>query len=207
MSLSGGYWQLPVFPLGVLGGQGCRALGGGGSERRLRDPFSCRSSSLGDPHLPGFALSSFHQGESSGGGGSGPLSQRSGGACVPLSGVLQSHVCGDKSVWGVEAHYRSLYPQSFSGSLEILYGDSPVCPPVGSEKQLDDNYRSQGRITSDSYPSSESEISEVYGRRESLAVQGSLLRSFHSTAGIHSGYGSRVRLFTSSGCQDAAIPG
>ena len=43
--------------------------------------------------------------------------------------------------------------------------------------------------------------------RDSLAVQGSLLWSFQSIAGIHSGYGSGVRLFTSSGCQDAAIPG
>ena len=36
------------------------------------------------------------------GGGSGPLSQRCGGACVSLSVVLQPHVCGDENVsgWG-----------------------------------------------------------------------------------------------------------
>ena len=212
MSLPGGSWRLLVFPLGVLGGQGCGALGGAGAERRLRDPISCRSSSLGNPHLPGFLLPSFLQGKNGGGGDSGPLSQRSHGACVPLSRVLQPHVRGDESVLGgggggVEAHYRSLHSQSFSGFLEISNGDSPVCPLVGSEERLDDHYRSQGRIPPNSYSSTESEISEVHGRRESLAVQGSLLRSFHGTADIHSGYGSGIRLFTSSGCQDATIPG
>ena len=165
---------------------------------------SLTHSSIGNSHHPGFVLSPLHQGESSGGGDSGSLSQGGGGACIPLSGILQSHV---RSVRRVEAHYRSLYSQPFSCDFEVSNGDCPVGPPVGSEERLDGYYRSQGRLPPDSDSSVESEVSEVYGRRESLAVQGSLLRPIHGTAGIYPGYDLGIRFSTSSGCQDVAIPG
>ena len=91
--------------------------------------------------------------------------------------------------------------------FEVSNGDCPVGPPVGSEERLDGYYRSQGRLPPDSDSSVESEVSEVYGRRESLAVQGSLLRPIHGTAGIYPGYDLGIRFSTSSGCQDVAIPG
>ena len=62
MTLRSCSWWLPVFPLGVLGGQGCAALGGGRAERGLRDPFSRSSSSLRHPHHSGFVFSPLHQG-------------------------------------------------------------------------------------------------------------------------------------------------
>ena len=72
---------------------------------------------------------------------------------------------------------------------------------------MDGLYRSERRIPSGSDSSSESEVFEVYGRRESLAVQGSLLRSVHGASGLHPGYGSGVRLSSSAGRPDVEISG
>ena len=180
MSLPSCCWRLPVLSLCVLGGQGCGALGDGGAERGVRDSISCHSSSLRHLHHPGFILFPLHQGESSGGGDSG-----GGGACVPLSGVLQLHVCGYEVVRRVKAHYRPLHPESLGSCIEIPDGDCPVGSPFSVEERLDGHHRSEGHLPSDSGSPSESEVSEVYGRGESLAVKGSLLWPVHGAAGIY----------------------
>ena len=205
MSLSSSSWRLPVLSLVSLGGQGCGTMGGGGAERGLHDSFSRCSSSLSHTHHPGFLLSPIHQGESSGGGDSGSSPQRCGGACVPFSGVLQPYVCGDQGVGRVEAHHRSFHSQPLGGDLEVSYGDGPIGSSLGAERRLDGLHRSERRLPSDSNSSSESEVLEVHGWRESLAVQGSLLWSVHGTSGLHSGYGSGVRLSPSAGRPDVEI--
>ena len=203
MSLPSSSWWLPVLSLVSLGGQGCGTMGGGGAERGLRDSFSRCSPSLSHSHHPGFELSPVHQGR----GDSGSSPQGCGGACVPFSGVLQLHVCDDQGVGRVEAHYRSLHSQPLGGDLEVSYRDGPISSSLGAERRLDGLHRSERRLPSGSDSSSESKVFEVHGRRESLAVQGSLLRSVHGTSGLHPGYGSSVRLSSSAGRPDVEISG
>ena len=207
MSRPSSCWRLPVLSLGVLGGRGCRVLGGEGSEGGLRDPVSHCSPSLRGSGHPGFPLSLVHQGESSGGGDSGSSAQGCGGACTTSSGVLQPHVRGDEGVRRVEVDYRPFHCEPLCGSLEVSYRDRSVGPPLGAEERLDGDSRSEGCLPSDSDLSTEPQVSKVHSRREGLAVQGSLLRAVHNASGFHSGYGSGFRNHASPGRPDVEVSG
>ena len=68
-------------------------------------------------------------------------------------------------------------------------------------------HRSEGYVPSDPDPPCVSQVSQVHSRREDLAVPGPLLRSVHSSAGVHSCDGTCVRISPSAGNPDAPVSG
>ena len=198
---------LPVSPVVRLERQGCGALGGGSPEGGVCDSLPHASSSVSDSHHPGFVLSPVCQGEGFGRGDSGSSPQGSGGACASNSRLLQPHVCCDQSYGGLEADHRPLNSEPGCGSDSFSDGDnsdgSACCP----QEQLYGLHRSEGCIPSDPDPPCVSQVSQVHSRREDLAVPGPLLRSVHSSAGVHSCDGICVRVPPSAGNPYAPVSG
>ena len=191
-SLPSGHRWLPVSPVVHFEGQGCGALGGGNLEGGVCDSLSHASSSVSDSHLPGFILSPVCQWEGFGRGDSGSSPQGSSGACASDSRLLQPHVCCDQSYGGLEADHRPVNSEPGCGSDSFSDGDvsdgSACCP----QERLDGLHRSEGCVPSDLDPPCVSQVSQVHSRREDLAVLGPLLRSVHSSAGVHSCDGTGV---------------
>ena len=72
---------------------------------------------------------------------------------------------------------------------------------------LDGLHRSEGCVPSDPDPPCISQVSQVHSRREDLAIPGPLLRSVHSSTGVHAGDGTCVRVPPSAGDPDALVSG
>ena len=205
--MSSSCWRLPVFSVATLGSQGCGSLGGGSSEGGVCDPISHASPSLRGSCPPGFLLPWVHQRGGSAGGDTGSSGEGCGGACVPLSGVLQPHVRGHEGDGWMEAHHRPLHPQQICCEDPLPYGDEPVGSSLHSQGGLDDHHRPEGCLPSGPHSSLQQEVSQVCCRRKSLAVQGSLLRAHYGASSVHEGYGSDRCLASSSGCPDTSVSG
>ena len=195
--------RLPVPPVVRLEGQGCRALGGGSLEGGVCDSLSHASSSVSNSHHPGFVLSPVCQGEGFGRGDSVSSPQGSGGACASDSGLLQPHVYCDQGYGGLAADHRPVHPEPECRS--DLFSDGDISD--GSQERLDGLHRSEGCVPSDPDPPCVSQVPQVHSRREDLAVLGPLLRSVHSTTGVHSCDGTCVRVPPSAGIPDASVSG
>ena len=206
-SLTRGHRWLPVSPVVRLERQGCGALGGGSPEGGVCDSLSHASSSVSYSHHPGFVLSPVYQGEGFGRGDSGSSPQGSGGACASNSRLLQPHVCCDQSYGGWRPIIVLFNSEPGCGSDSFSDGDisdgSACCP----QERLDGLHRSEGCVPSDPDPPCVSQVSQVHSRREDLAVPGPLLRSVHSSAGVHSCDGTCVRVPPSAGNPDAPVSG
>ena len=206
-SLPRGHRWLPVSTVVCLERQGCGALGGVSPEGGVCNSLSHAASSVSNSHHPGFVLSPVFQGEGFGRGDSGSLPQGSGGACASNSRLLQPHVCCDQSYGGLEADHRPLNSEPGCGSDSFSDGDisdgSACCP----QERLDGLHRSERCVPSDPDPPCVSQVSQVHSRREDLAVPGSLLRSVHSSAGVHSCDGTCVRVPPLAGNPDAPVSG
>ena len=206
-SLPSGHRRLPVPPVVRLEGQGCGALGGGSLEGGVCDSLSHASASVSDSHHPGFVLSPVCQGEGFGRGDSGPSPQGSGGACASNSGLLQPHVCCDQGYGGLAADHRPVNSEPECGSDSFSDGDTSDGTACCPQERLDGFHRSEGCVPSDPDPPCVSQVSQVHSRREDLAVPGPLLRSVHSSTGVHSCDGTCVRIPPSAGNPDASVSG
>ena len=206
-SLPSGHRWLPVSPVVHLEGQGCRAMGGGSLEGGVCDSLSHASPSFSDSRHPGFVLSPVYQGEGFGRGDSGSSPQGSGGACASDSGLFQLHVRRDQGYGGLEADHRPLNSEPECGSDSVPDGDildGSTCYP---QERLDGIHRSEGCVPSDPDPPCVSQVPQVHSRREDLAVMDPLLRSVHSSAGVHSCDGTCVRVPPSARNPDAPVSG
>ena len=147
------------------------------------------------------------QREGFGRGDSGSSPQGSGGACTSNSRLLQLHVCRDQSYRGLAADHRPLNSEPECGSDSFSDGDisdgSACCP----QERLDGLHRSEGCVPSDPDPPCVSQVPQVHSRREDLAVPGPLLRSVHSSTGVHAGDGTCVRVPPSAGDPVAPVSG
>ena len=206
-SLPRGHRWLPVSSVVRLERQGCGALGYGSPEGRVCDSLSHASSSVSDYRHPGFVLSPVCQGEGFGRLDSGSLPQGSGGACASNPRFLQPHVCCDQSYWGLEADHRPRNSEPGCGSDSFSDGDILDGFACCLQERLDGLHRSEGCVPSDPDPPCDSQISQVHSRREDLAVPGPLLRSVHSSAGVHSCDGTCVRAPPSAGNPDVPVSG
>ena len=86
-------------------------------------------------------------------------------------------------------------------------GDLSDGSSLCSQERRDGLHRSEGCVPSDPDPPCVSQVSQVHSRREDLAVPGPLLRSVHSSTGVHSCDGSCVGIPPSAGNPDASVSG
>ena len=207
ITFSDPFQRLSVPPLAGLEGQGCGALGGGGPAVRLspappQHPSTFRCSA---PYA--FLQPHFHQGCCSGGGHLSPRGQGCCGACSsPFSGLLQPSVRRVEDLGVLASSHRPLPSQSLCGRVSLSDGDHSVCAPVGTSVGLDGLHRSPGSVSAGADPSFLSSPSTLRLPRPGVPVQGSLLRPFHSSAGLHQGHGSCFRHSPLYGYPHAAVP-
>ena len=206
-ALPSGDRRLSVPPVVRLEGQRCGALGGGSFEGGVCDSLSHTASSVPDSHHPGFVLSPVCQGEGFGRGDSGSSPQGSGGACASNSRLLQPHVCCHQGYGWLSADHRPVHPEPECGSDSFSDGDPSDGSALCSQERLDGLHISEGCLPSDPDPPCVSQVPQVHSHREDLAVQGPLLRSVHSSTGVHSCDGTCVRIPPSAGNPDASVSG
>ena len=199
--------RLPVPPLAGLEGQGCGALGSGGSAIRLPHSFPVRSSSIQGSHLSAFVPPLVHQRGGAERLFSGPCGQvRSGASSPAVSRLLQPAVRCLEDLRVLETGYRSLDPQLVRGRSSLPHGDHPVCTAVSSSGRLDGLHRPQGSLPADPCPSGLSSLPSVCCSGPGLPVLCPLLRPVHSPSGLLSGHGSCFRHSPLLGYPHEAVP-
>ena len=199
--------RLPVPPLAGLEGQGCGALGSGGSAVRLPHSFHLRSSPIQGSHLSAFVPPLVHQRGGAEGLFSGPCGQvRSGASSSAVSRLLQPAVRSVEDLGVLETGYRSLHPQLVRGRSSLPHGDHPVCTAVSSSGRLDGLHRPQGGLPADPCPSGFSSLPSVCCSGPSLPVLCPLLRPVHGPSGLLSGHGSCFRHSPLLGYPHEAVP-
>lgn len=120
------------------------------------------------------------------------------------SGILQQSLCGPKGHRGLEAGHRSLSPQPFSASTQVLNGDSGVHQAINARGFVGCVFGSQGRLLPFSYPPKAQEVPSLLLSGKDVAVQSPSLRPVPCTVGfLHggegtAGSGSSSRYFSSS---------
>ena len=196
-TLPSGDRRLSVPPVVRLEGQRCGALGGGSLERGVCDSLSHTTPSVSDSHHPGFVLSPVSRGE---------LWKRRfrlfAAREPPTPGFYSRMFVVTKVV-----DHRPVHPEPECGSDSFSDGDISDGSLLCSQERLDGLHRSEGRVPSDPDPPCVSQVSQVHSRREDLAVSGPLLRSVHSSSGVHPRDGSCVRIPPSARNPDASVSG
>ena len=208
MSLSNRCRRLSVAPMAHLERRGRRALGGGGSPRRISHSFPKGSHFIRGAHPFFGLLPQFHPGQSLGAGSgvSAPEGSYRAGS-TSFSRLLQPSVCGDESLRVLAAGNRPFSIESQGVEDTIQDGDYPVHSVVSPQRGLDGLHRPQRWVPSGSNPPGFQEVSEVHGLQQGLSIQGPLLRAVHGSAGLHPGHGSGFGHFTHFRHSSSAISG
>ena len=130
----------------------------------------------------------FHQGQSSGGRGSGSTDQgclRAGSASI--SRLLQPVIHGYESFRGVETSHRPFHSE-LEDSADILQdGDTSIRSSFGSSGGLDGVFGLEGCVLAGANAPEFTQVPQVHGGGEGAPVQGTLLRLFHGSASFYQG--------------------
>ena len=130
----------------------------------------------------------FHQGQSSGGRGSGSADQgclRAGSASI--SRLLQPVIHGYESFRGVETGHRPFHSE-LEDSADILQdGDTSIRSSLGSSGGLDGVSGLEGCVLAGANAPEFTQVPQVHGGGEGVPVQGTLLRLFHGSASFYQG--------------------
>ena len=150
----------------------------------------------------------FHQGQSSGGRGSGSAEQgclRAGSASI--SRLLQPVIHGYESFRGVETGHRPFHSE-LEDSADILQdGDTSIRSSLGSSGGLDGVSGLEGGVLAGANAPGFTQVPQVHGGGEGVPVQGTLLRPFHGSASFYQSHGSCVSDSTQDGGTTSSLPG
>ena len=150
----------------------------------------------------------FHQGQSSGGRGSGSAEQgchRAGSASI--SRLLQPVIRGYESFRGVETSHRPFHSE-LEDSADILQdGDTSIHSSLGASGGLDGVSGLEGCVLAGANAPGFMQVPQVHGGGEGVPVQGTLLRLFHGSASFYQGHGSCVSDSTQDGGTTSSLPG
>ena len=130
----------------------------------------------------------FHQGQSSGGRGSGSADQgclRAGSASI--SRLLQPVIHGYESFRGMETGHRPFHSE-LEDSADILQdGDTSIRSSLGSSGGSDGVSGLEGCVLAGANAPEFTQVPQVHGGGEGVPVQGTLLRLFHGSASFYQG--------------------
>ena len=193
MSRSNRNRRLSVAPLAGVERRGRGALGGGGLVVGIPDSLPLGSHFIQGSHPFASVCSQVHQGQSSGGGGSGSPEQgchRVGSASI--SRLLQPAVCCYESFRCVEAGHRPVHSE-LEGTADILQdGDAPIRSSLGSSGGLDGVSGLEGCVLAGANAPGFSQVPQIHGGGEGVPVQGTLFRPLHGSTSFYQGHGSCV---------------
>ena len=150
----------------------------------------------------------FHQGQSSGGRGSGSAEQgchRAGSASI--SRLLQPVILGYESFRGVETGHRPFHSELVDSAVILQDGDTSIRSSLGSSGGLDGVSGLEGCVLAGANAPGFTQVPQVHGGGEGVPVQGTLLRTFHGSASFYQGHGSCVSDSTQDGGTTSSLPG
>ena len=150
----------------------------------------------------------FHQGQSSGGRGSGSAEQgclRAGSASI--SRLLQPVIHGYESFRGVETGHRPFHSELEDSADFLQDGDTSIRSSLGSSRGLDGVSGLEGCVLAGANAPGFTQVPQVHGGGEGVPVQGTLLRPFHGSASFYQGHGSCVSDSTQDGGTTSSLPG
>ena len=152
----------------------------------------------------------FHQGQSSGGRGSGSAEHgclRAGFASI--SRLLQPVIHGYESFRGVETSHRPFHSE-LEDSADILPdGGTSIRSSLGSSGGLDGVSGLEGGVLAGANAPGFTQVPQVHGGEGGggVPVQGTLLRPFHGSASFYQSHGSCVSDSTQDGGTTSSLPG
>ena len=153
----------------------------------------------------------FHQGQSSGGRGSGSAEQgclRAGSASI--SRLLQPVIHGYESFRGVETGHRPFHSE-LEDSADILQdGDTSIRSSLGSSGGLDGVSGLEGGVLAGANAPGFTQVPQVHGgggERCTSSRYSTLLRLFHGSASFYQSHGSCVSDSTQDGGTTSSLPG
>ena len=208
MSRSNRYRRLSVAPLAGVERRGRGTLGGGSLAVGIPDSLPLGSHFIQGSHPFAGVCSQYHQGQSSGGRGSGSPEQgghRVGSASI--SRLLQLVVCGYESFRGVEAGHRPVHSE-LEGTADILQdGDNPIRSSLGLSGGLDGVSVLEGCVLAGANAPGFTQVPQVHGGGEGVPVHGTLSRPLHGSTSFYQGHGSCVSDFAQDGGTTSSLPG
>ena len=208
MSQSNRNRRLSVAPLAGVERRGRGTLGSGGLAVGIPDSLPLGSHLIQGSHPFTGVCPQFHQGQSSGGRGSGSAEQgchRAGSASI--SRLLQPVIRGYESFRGVETGHRPFHSE-IEDSADILQdGATSIRSSLGSSGGLDGVSELEGCVLAGANALGFTQVPQVHGGGEGVPVQGTLLRPFHGSASFYQGHGSCVSDFTQDGGTTSSLPG
>ena len=208
MSQSNRNRRLSVALLAGVERRGRGTLGSGGLAVGIPDSLPLGSHLIQGSHRFTGVCPQFHQGQSSGGRGSGSAGQgchRAGSASI--SRFLQPVIRGYESFRGVETDHRPFHSE-LEDSADILQdGDTSIRSSLGSSGGLDGVSGLKGCILAGANAPGFTQVPQVHGGGEGVPVQGTLLRPFHGSASFYQGHGSCVSNSTQDGGTTSSLPG
>ena len=119
--------------------------------------------------------------------------------------VLQPAILGTESLRSVETCVGRVSSQQICNKDQVLHGDHPVGPGFDSEGRLDGLHGHEGCLLPCTHPQGFQEVPEVFFRRESFSVQGSVFRPEHSPSGLYQGAGSSCKNCPSGRLPDNSV--
>ena len=182
------YRRLSVAPLAGVERRGRGTLGSGGLAVGIPDSLPLGSHLIQGSHPYTGVCLQFHQGQSSGGRGSGSADQgclRAGSASI--SRLLQPVIHGYESFRGVETGHRPFHSE-LEDSADILQnGDTSIRSSLGSPGRLDGVSGLEECVLAGANAPEFTQVPPVHGGGEGVPVQGTLLRLFHGSASFYQG--------------------
>ena len=203
------YRRLSVAPLAGVERRGRGTLGSGGLAVGIPDSLPWGSHLIQGSHSFTGVCPQFHQGQSSGGRGSGCAEQgchRAGSASI--SGLLQPVIRGYESFRGVETGHRPFHSELEDSAGILQDGDTSIRSSLGSSGGLDGVSGLEGCVLAGANAPGFTQVPQVHGGGgEGVPVQGTLLRPFRGSAGFYQGHCSCVSDSTQDGGTTSSVPG
>ena len=149
----------------------------------------------------------FHQGQSSGGRGSGSAEQgchRAGSASI--SRLLQLVIRGYESFRGVETGRRPFHSELEDSAAILQDGDTSIRSSLGLSGGLDGVSGLEGCVLAGANAPGFTQFPQDHGGGEGVPVQGTLLLPFHDSASFYQGPGSCFSDSTQDGGMTSSLP-
>ena len=170
------------------------------AEEGLRDPFSRDPSSIAFTHRFNSVLRGIREALGTSGGSQLPyFKEGDPRSHRRFSRVLQPPFCGAQGVRRMASCSRCQHAEHFHPQDEVQYGDESIGPRLTPSGGLDDYVRHVGRILPYSSTSGIKEVSKVRLPEEGIPVQGSVLRTLHSSSSIYENHGSHRKVASPAG--------
>ena len=121
--------------------------------------------------------------------------------------LLQSAVLSEESERYLETHYRPVSIEQTYKAPKVQDGNCGVNPEVSISRNVGGISRSKGCLLSRTDETIKLQVLEVHEQGSCVRIQGTALRTLHSTPNIHTSHGTSKTVSGQIGCGSQYVPG